>query len=95
MKIKPGTVMIAVPTAGAAQHDCHVCTGPKPQPGHEQHMAEEAFIVGMCAGIGMMQGGHRPKLCIDHETKFRETLAVLLAPDAALCEKLGIEYKVA
>lgn len=95
MKIKPGTVMLAVPTVGAPQHECFVCTGPKSQPGHEREMAGEAFIVGVCAGINAMQGGYRPKLCIDHETRFRETLAGMVAPDAALCERLGIECKVA
>lgn len=78
--------MLAAPKAGVAQDECFVCTGPD---------ANDAFVVGMCVGINMMQGGYRPKLCIDHERMFRETLVVMVPIDAALCEKLGIECKIA
>ena len=95
MKLKPGTVMIEAPTTGVAQRECFVCTGPGDKPGHEREMSKDAFIVGMCAGIHAMNGGYRPKLCIDHEGRFREVLAVMVGPDPALCEKLGIGFRVA
>jgi hypothetical protein len=94
MKIKPGTVLMAVPTVGAATGECLVCTGPAGLPGREREMAKDAYIVGMAAGLHALQTP-RHVLCIQHETRFREVLTMMGVTDADTLAKLGIEFKVA
>jgi hypothetical protein len=92
MKLKPGTVMLAVPKTGADPRDCFVCTGPASEPGHEREAARGAFLVGVYVGVKAARDGRDEalRLCVEHETYLRELL-VRMAPDAALCERLGIE----
>ena len=95
MKLKPGTILLTVPTSGTPESKCLVCTGPEGRPGREKHMARDAFVVGMVAGILALQKP-RLRLCIAHEKAFREALCIQgVQLDEELLMKLDIEYALA
>ena len=94
MRLKPGTVMIGVPTTGAAADECFVCTGPESEPGHEREMAGDALVLGIVIGVRALRE-QRPPFCVAHETRFRQILAEAGIHDEITLRKLGVEYKIA
>jgi hypothetical protein len=83
-ELKPGTVMVSVPTEEPAR--CFLCTAPDPS--HKD--ACDAYLLGVVDGA---VGTGRAPLCVHHETKLRELL-VLRCHDRETFEKLGMTVKV-
>lgn len=93
IELKPGTVALASPKSGASQAECFACTGPRAVAGNEREMLQEAFITGMAFGLKALFDP-RPSFCVDHETRFRETLVLMGVTDRVTLDRLGIEYDV-
>lgn len=94
MKVKAGTVAIEMPKSGASKDRCFLCTAPSHDHGGE------AFIAGMIEGVlaVLTTRPHLPSgrvpFCVEHETVFREHLAVMAQDYPEVLDKLGVPYMV-
>jgi len=75
-------MMVPAPTSGASKSECFLCTAPAPSKKHGHRECCTAYLLGVIDGLLVMTQGEpgeataRKKLCIDHETLFRELLVI-------------------